>query len=61
MERLVHDIGSAPAGSVQWLEHRAHGAILKPETSRPITGRLVRTAEHGRNRVSTGGASMRGK
>ena len=30
--------------------------LRKSETSRPITGRLKRTTEHGRTRVSTGGA-----
>ena len=58
MERAVHDNGSAPAESVLLLEYRACGALRKSETSRPITGRLVRTTEHGRTRVSTGGASM---
>ena len=48
MERAVHDNGSAPAESVLSLEYRACGALRKSETSRPITGRLVRTTEHGR-------------
>ena len=32
MERAVHDNGSAPAGSVLSLEHRACGALRKTET-----------------------------
>ena len=56
MERAVYDNGSAPAGSVLSLEHRECGTLRKSETSGPITGRLKRTTEHGRTRVSTGGA-----
>ena len=59
MERAVHYNGSAPAGSRLSLGPRACGALRKSETSGP--GRLVRTKEHGRTRVFTGGASMRCK
>ena len=45
MERAVHDNGSAPAGSVLTLEYRACGTLRESETSRPITGRLLRTTE----------------
>ena len=46
IERVVHDNKNAPAESVLSLELRACGALRKSETSRPITGRLVRTTEH---------------
>ena len=39
------------------LSHRACGALRKSENSRPISGRLVCTTEHGRTRVSNGRAS----
>ena len=45
MERAVHDNGSAPEGSVLSLEYRACGALREAKTSRPITGRLVRTTK----------------
>ena len=35
MERAVDDNGSAPAGSVLALEHKACGAVRKSETSLP--------------------------
>ena len=58
MERALQKNGSAPAGSVLSLEYRAYGALREPETSRPITGKLVRTTKNGRTRVPTGKASM---
>ena len=60
-ERHVHDNRTAPAGLVLSLEHRACGALQKSDTSRPVTGRLVYAAKHGRTRVSTCGAGVRGK
>ena len=51
MERTVYDNRGTPTGPVLSLEYRACGALRKPETSRPISGKLVCTIENGRTRV----------
>ena len=61
MARTVHDNRSTPAGTVLPLEYGASSALWKSETSCPVSGRLVRTADFGGTWLPIGRASVNEK